>query len=776
MKKIILFILLFLAIDSYAQRETNIWYFGRKAGLDFNSGSPVVLNDGKMSTNEGCATISNGMGELLFYTDGMKVWNKNHQVMPNGTGLFGHTSSTQSAIIVPKPNSSTIYYIFTVSDIATVNGVCYSEVDISLNEGLGDVTSKNIPILSPACEKITAIKNPINNAYWVVIHGYTNGGNNSFLAYSVTASGVNLTPVISNTGPLIGVNNNESTTIGYLKFSPNGTKLLCASYFNDVILFDFNQATGTINNPKLVCSKNSNYGVEFSPSGNVAYVTTGDLSIYELIQFDLTAADIPNSATLLYLSSNGNYQMGALQLASNGKIYTPFNDKNFVAAINNPEVLGTGCNFVLEAVQLGESGLCKAGLPQFIQSYFNIEIITQNTCVGQDTDFELSSNQEVTSAIWDFGDGSTSTDISPVYQYSSAGTFTVTVTASIGSGSVTKTKEILISAAPTPFQPQNLTACDNNNSIYIDTSTLDSTILNGQTGMEIRYFDENNNQLPSPLPNPFITTSTSLKVEVFNTLNITCVVTFTIPFVIKPVPDIILTGEEVLCSNAPTHTKTIDAGLSDPSTSGNYSYIWYKDGIIIPSATGYNLAINTAGIYTVTVINIHGCSSTRTVTVIESEIATINAVNINDLSSENNIVVIVSGQGDYVYSLENQIFQESNTFYNVEAGTYNVFVKDLNGCGIATKEISVLGFPKYFTPNGDGFNDFWNIKGTNTAFNDKSVIYIFDRYGKLVKQISPTSQGWNGTFNGKQFPASDYWYAIELEDGRTLKGHFTLKR
>jgi gliding motility-associated-like protein len=186
--------------------------------------------------------------------------------------------------------------------------------------------------------------------------------------------------------------------------------------------------------------------------------------------------------------------------------------------------------------------------------------------------------------------------------------------------------------------------------------------------------------------------------------------------------------------------------------------------------------VNTEGIYTVMVETAFGCSRTRTITVTASDIATINNVQVTDLSNDNSIIVFVSGQGDYEFSLDNSNYQVDNTFNDVEAGVYTVFVKDLNGCGIATKEISVLGIPNYFTPNGDGYNDTWNIKGVNARLNAGTIIYIFDRYGKLLEQISPLGQGWDGTFNGHQLPSSDYWYTVQLEDGRNIKGHFSLKR
>ena len=126
--------------------------------------------------------------------------------------------------------------------------------------------------------------------------------------------------------------------------------------------------------------------------------------------------------------------------------------------------------------------------------------------------------------------------------------------------------------------------------------------------------------------------------------------------------------------------------------------------------------------------------------------------------------------------MDNQTYQAANFFESLEAGIYTIYVRDVNGCGVATREISVLGIPNYFTPNGDGYNDTWNIKGVKASLNANTIIYIFDRYGKLMKQISPLGQGWDGTFNNKQMPSSDYWYHVQLEDGKLVKGHFTLKR
>lgn len=284
--------------------------------------------------------------------------------------------------------------------------------------------------------------------------------------------------------------------------------------------------------------------------------------------------------------------------------------------------------------------------------------------------------------------------------------------------------------------------------------------------------------LPSPLPNPFISNSQNINVEVINPLNSNCVATRIIQLVVNPVPEIELSGDELICNDNPVFTKVINAGLLDQNTITNFTYQWFLNGIIIPTGINYHLTVNTEGIYTVEVTNSNGCKRTRTITVTASNQAIIDNVIVNDLVGENSIMVLLSAAslGDYVYSLDNTNYQSSNVFTNVMPGIYTVFVKDLKGCGITPKEVSVLGIPKYFTPNGDGYNDYWNIDGVNQNFYSKSIIQIFDRYGKLLKQISSLGHGWDGKYNGIDVPSDDYWYVIKLNDTRIVKGHFSLIR
>ena len=171
--------ILMLSNPIYSQHQADNWFFGENAGLSFSSGTPTPIIGGALNTEEGCTSISDASGNLLFYTNGENVFNVNHAIMPNGTGLHGHQSSTQSAIIVPKPNTTAQFYIFTVYEHNNnVYGMQYSLVDMSLSGGLGEVVAgqKNIEVLTHCSEKVTAVKSNDCESFWVI--GFANADEN----------------------------------------------------------------------------------------------------------------------------------------------------------------------------------------------------------------------------------------------------------------------------------------------------------------------------------------------------------------------------------------------------------------------------------------------------------------------------------------------------------------------------------------------------------------------------------------------------------------------
>jgi len=278
-----------------------------------------------------------------------------------------------------------------------------------------------------------------------------------------------------------------------------------------------------------------------------------------------------------------------------------------------------------------------------------------------------------------------------------------------------------------------------------------------------------------PNPEPY-QSSVFVRVEDGNS----CAFISEIQLIVNKLPAVVRAAEDYfVCLNFPQQFTTIDAAITSGLPS-DYTYQWYLDGVLLPN-TSYALEVNQPGTFRVTVTALN-CSVDRTIIVAAANHAIIESIVVDDFTAEiNSITIHLSNAsiGNHLFSIDNSNgpYQESGFFGNVSTGVHDLYIKELNACGlIGPIPINVLGIPKFFTPNGDGYNDQWNMNGVNAKFHKKSVISIFDRQGKLLKQVSPIGAGWDGIFNGKPLPSEDYWYSIFLEDGRTAKGHFTLKR
>jgi len=244
-----------------------------------------------------------------------------------------------------------------------------------------------------------------------------------------------------------------------------------------------------------------------------------------------------------------------------------------------------------------------------------------------------------------------------------------------------------------------------------------------------------------------------------------------VELVVQELPQIIIEEDRLYCLNSFPSFITLDAGILNGFPSA-YFYDW-STGAITPQ-----IQVNAAGTYTVTVSNTNGCSKLKTIRVLSSNTATFDSIEIVDGVENNTVTIFVSGEGDYEYALDTEFsyFQDSNSFSGVEPGYHTVYVRDKNDCGTVQENIAVIGFPKFFTPNGDGYNDTWHVYGINMPNQVNSEVYIFDRYGKLLVQLNPLSAGWDGTYNGAMTPTSDYWFYIKLQDNKIFRGHFSLKR
>ncbi|MBI3239783.1 MAG: hypothetical protein HYZ43_13230, partial [Flavobacteriia bacterium] len=261
-----------MSFSLLSQNENRIWYFGTNAGLTFSSSPPTALTNNGLVSVEGCASISNAAGNLLFYTNGSTINNQTHSAMANGTGLNGNSSSTQNSLIIKKPGSTTLYYVFTQQGPNVASGGCYySIVDMSLASGNGSVTVKNVSLYQPSCEKIVATRHCNGVDYWIVTR---DNNTQNFRTFLLTSAGVSTTAVLSLASTSVSGFNGA---VGYLKISPNGKKLAQANWSGSTAAFeiyDFDNSTGIISNPMAISGNISGvYGCEFSPDGTKCYGT-----------------------------------------------------------------------------------------------------------------------------------------------------------------------------------------------------------------------------------------------------------------------------------------------------------------------------------------------------------------------------------------------------------------------------------------------------------------------------------------------------------------------
>lgn len=800
------------------QGETNNWYFGENAGIRFNTdGSIESLTDGAMNSIEGCASISDNSGGLLFYTDGETIFNRNHEIMVNGLDIGGSTSSTQSAIIVPLPDSETIYYIFTVD--ATFlsirgNGLNYTIVDMSLDNGNGAVTSKNINLLPDCAEKLTSVvRSCTDNSIWVLAFATETGQKqvtkpnfDTFHAFLLDSSGVSTSSITSTFNSISTVDDQ-----GYIKFSADGNKLASANYYSGLHIFDFDRSLGEVNNHQEITINATNtiaYGIEFSLSGRYLYATTYN-RVYplwqersDLLQYDLEAADI--SASQIIIDDNRVLFRGALQMGINGKIYRAVSDDYFtglpyLGVINEPENPGLSSDYVHEGLILN-GGISKQGLPQFVTSFFNTIELAENEssnlsiCEGEEL---LIEAQLIPGATYSWEkDGNSFTNSSnrhivPISTFEDAGVYTVTILRPNAlECPVTGETTLAVSSKPI-MNPQSLNVCDLDTENSIDgITTINLNQLQVDTSLSYQFYLS---QADLDADNPITEIENFSNTTPFNqTIFIKvanaggCSSINQAELTIYPVLALEMEENYILCK--------ADVNSQITAPIGFDVYEWYfvseTSEVLIENGTVLNNVEQLeSGTYILQGTTNYGnasetftCETRISFTIEVYETAIIEEVLVFDNGTINSIEIIVTGDGDYEYSIDGANFQEDNRIEGVPSGAITVYVRDKNGCGVSEttkdidKPVSSNEFPKFFTPNGDGINDFWNYKPLETN-NDIDInnIYIYNRYGQLLIQINPESQGWDGTFNGQLQPATDYWYRATTFQNSEVRGHFSLK-
>lgn len=705
------------------QTINDVWYFGLNAGISFSTAPPTALTNGVLNTDEGCAVICDNNGQLLFYTDGITVYNKNHVAMSNGSGLYGDFSSTQSAIIVPLPGSNHLYYIFTLDAFAGIYGICYSIVDITLNAGFGDVTLKNQTILTPASEKITVVKHSNNTDFWVVVHGW---GNNQFHSYLLSSSGLNLTPVTTAIGTSYaggGGINNAANAIGYMKVNNAGNMIAVAICVDDVReLLQFDKSTGVLSNPIVISDPDANttsraYAMEFSPDNHYLYVK--NFYSHNVYQYDVSTYNqtlIQNSKTLVGTVSGASiYFTGAMQLGPDNKIYIAQYDTSTLAVINFPNNPAGTCGLVNNAISLnGRNG--KLGLPCLVNTSFinNPIYIISNGCYNNVYSFSLSDTTNISTVSWNFGDpasGTNNTSIlhSPTHQFSSNGSFGITAIVNYPGGFVdTLESTVNISNNPDLLLSDSIEMC------YGSTSVLEV-----QGSWSSYHWSNSSN-------------SASISVDQAGIYSVTatdangCEV-----------------ADTIVCIFGNTFSVDIDTTFCLGSP-------FVFEGQII----------DAGGTYTFSYTSAQGCDSVIVLNAIAMEQPQVILPQDTMLCIGQHVYVspALSGNWNTISWADGYL---GNSRIISSEGVYSIMVS--GDCGSDQDEISVLfdsclseiWFPNVFTPNGDYHNPVFTGSGIN-IFDFHMM--IFNRWGQMLYESFSLDDGWDGNFKGSECSEGVYFW------------------
>ena len=461
-----------LPILLFGQKETYNWTFGENAGLSFHTGIPVPFITSSNS-HEGCATISDSSGQLLFYTESNALWDRNHDRIDY---LGGGDHATQSSLFVPWPGNDSLYYYFN-APVQNRRPFKYAILNRYSNGGLGGIHTAVQTLFEGSTEKQAATQHANGRDFWLVSHGFPG---DSFFVYLIDSTGLDTIPTVIEIGtslralPDPGWGTTE--TIGQMKISPQGDKLawVFKSVDSDngtVEIFDFDNQTGQITNAQSYTGFQWTItGLEFSQNGQFLYICEygmrDSVSPGRVWGFEISSNGELQNQELLYETMD--FQLGQLQLAPNGYIYFPRYGTQTLAAITRPNIglldaklsineYAVFFNILAPGGYFGSNS--RFGLPNFVSSYFRDPIIdfgfTAN-CIGDSVKFAAFSNIEVDSWTWDFGDLSSGANNSsslqrPQHFFAQEGMYTISLIGYINGvpvDTVVRTLEVFPDLAP----------------------------------------------------------------------------------------------------------------------------------------------------------------------------------------------------------------------------------------------------------------------------------------------------------------------------------------
>ncbi|KAA9354015.1 PKD domain-containing protein [Larkinella humicola] len=612
------------------QQQGAKWYFGNNAGIDFSGGSPSPLDDGKLNTIEGSSSISNTKGQLLFYTGGVLIYDKNGNLMkplnPADTAqLQGSQTSTQSALIVPQPTCKGCEYLYRVYTTSEINGkkiLSVSTVDMRYNQGTGAIIEKNTLVDSLTTERLASVRNDRDTTYWVISHDY---GNNKFQVYHVTKAGVE--------GPeeyALGMPHDTTTKgEGYMKIGPadttgNGNRPIAVVVpgppTNYVEVFTFNDSTGVMTAGPAINigpAPPKAYGVEFSPDGSKLYVSLqGDTAnASQILIYDLTNPDpAAIEASKTVLDSTKSRQYGALQIGSDGKIYVAIKDGTSLGVIDNPnDELLAPATFDPNGLNLN-GPTSQLGLPNMVANFNEPSnspgFSYADTCAGSPTQFTVTPMCPPLkdNYTWNWGDNSapfSSTATQATHTYNEPGVYSVSlrIVTMRSDGGICKdtviTQDVTIVRTPDPINlGPDIDSCKN--MVTLDAKVEASVYIWIRNGRLIRGYNERTLPVTVPgspgyngiPPGRFIVIAANGGCFSSDTINVT----------LRRPPNFTLGPDTTLCLNS---------SLTLTARGNAWNSFRWSNGTTERATT-----ITQAGTYSVIVRDVNGCENTDTVAVV----------------------------------------------------------------------------------------------------------------------------------------------------------------
>ncbi|MFY0652956.1 MAG: gliding motility-associated C-terminal domain-containing protein [Cyclobacteriaceae bacterium] len=484
-----------IQVTTYGDDATryNQWYFGEMAGIDFNNGTTPITDDNLMTSPVAASSISDANGELLFYTNGVSVWNQEHELMVNGDNIGGDSTSVQGAMIVPVPGDSTIFYVFTTDPVwgDYSYDIRYAMVDIKKDTARGEVILKDRPLYMNSTERMTATAIG-GSLVWLITHEY---GNNVFRAYPITADGIGAS-AISAAGSVHRFSEERNGTAS-IKVDPGGRRVAVAlqdSTENYVELFSFADSTGMVDDfiqldimesvPSLA------YGVEFSSSLQRLYVTTNGNGS-KLIQYDLDSIDTEDAKIHIEATkfevANSSEEYGTIQTGPDGIVYMAVENSPALGTINNPNGDDIQSSFVETGFDLA-GRISRLGLPNFVQQVSNPPntpgITYEDACIGNPTVFTASTTSMIDVVFWTFGDGTNSDSTTVNHTYNEVDVYDVSLNISnrCGLDSTFYATVEVFATPPNPTVPLATTICNGPEMLAAWPSDTTAFTYNWSTG------------------------------------------------------------------------------------------------------------------------------------------------------------------------------------------------------------------------------------------------------------------------------------------------------